>query len=84
MKYIITPALVVTCALSGCASNPSQPPNHYPKEFVEPTSMHRTEVIQAVRECINAKLKPNIEYIPVKTDKGRVITPVNVHCDNAY
>jgi hypothetical protein len=88
MKYIITPALVLTCALSGCASNnPSQPqlpPKHYPREFVEPTSMHRTEVIQAVRECINAKLKPNIEYIPVKTDKGRVVTPVNVHCDNAY
>lgn len=87
MKYIMAPILITTVLASGCASNPSQPqlpPKHYPRDFIEPTSMHRTEVIQAVRECINAKLKPNIEYIPVKTEKGRVVTPVNVHCDNAY
>jgi hypothetical protein len=81
IKYIIPP-LVVTCALSGCASNPQ--PKHYPREFTEPTSMHRTEVIQAVRQCINAKMKPQIEYLPVKTEQGRVITPINVHCDNPY
>jgi hypothetical protein len=87
MKYIITPALVLTCVLSGCASNPSQPqlpPKHYPREFVEPTSMHRTEVIQATRQCITAKLKPNVEYLSVKTEKGVVTTPVNVHCDGTY
>lgn len=78
MKYIIPP-LVLTCALSGCASNP-----HYPKNFTEPTTMHRTEVIQANRQCINAKMKPNIEYLSVKTDQGRVITPINVHCDGTY
>jgi len=84
MKYIITPALVLTCALSGCASNPSQPPKTFPKGFTEPETMHRTEVIQAVRQCINAKMKPQIEYLPVKTDQGRVITPINVHCDQPY
>ena len=82
MKYIITSTLVLTCALSGCASNPV--PKNYPREFTEPTSMHRTEVIQAVRQCITAKLKPQIEYLPVKTDQGRVITPIQVHCDNPY
>jgi hypothetical protein len=84
MKYIITSTLVLTCALSGCASNPSQSPKTYPKGFTEPETMHRTEVIQAVRQCITAKLKPQIEYLPVKTDQGRVITPINVHCDNPY
>jgi hypothetical protein len=84
MKYIMAPALIVTVLASGCASSPSQPPKHYPREFTEPTSMHRTEVIQAVRQCVNAKLKPQIEYLPVKTEQGRVITPIQVHCDNPY
>jgi len=84
MKYIMAPVLIVSVLASGCASSPSQPPKHYPREFTEPTSMHRTEVIQAVRQCVNAKLKPQIEYLPVKTDQGRVITPINVHCDNPY
>ena len=84
MKYIITPVLVLTCALSGCASNPSQVPMNYPKGFTEPETMHRTEVINAVRQCINAKMKANIEYLPVKTEQGRVITPINVHCDQPY
>jgi hypothetical protein len=79
MKYIMAPVLISTLLASGCASNP-----HYPKGFTEPTTMHRTEVIQAVRQCVNAKLKPQIEYLPVKTDQGRVITPINVHCDNPY
>jgi hypothetical protein len=83
MKYIMAPVLITTVLASGCASNSSQP-KHYPKEFSEPTTMHRTEVIQAVRQCVNAKLKPQIEYLPVKTDQGRVITPINVHCDNSY
>jgi uncharacterized lipoprotein YajG len=78
MKYIITP-LVLTVLASGCASNP-----HYPKNFTEPTTMHRTEVIQANRQCIQAKMKPNIEYLAVKTEQGRVITPINVHCDGTY
>jgi hypothetical protein len=83
MKYIMAPILITTVLTSGCASNPSQPV-HYPKNFTEPETMHRTEVIQAVRQCITAKLKPQIEYLPVKTDQGRVITPINVHCDNPY
>lgn len=82
MKYIMAPVLISTLLASGCASNPV--PKNYPKEFTEPTTMHRTEVIQAVRQCVNAKLKPQIEYLPVKTDQGRVITPINVHCDNPY
>ena len=84
MKYIMAPALIVTVLASGCASSPSQPPKHYPREFTEPTSMHRTEVIQATRQCIAAKLKPNVEYLSVKTEKGVVTTPVNVHCDGTY
>jgi PBP1b-binding outer membrane lipoprotein LpoB len=84
MKYIMAPVLITTVLASGCASNPSQPSKHYPKEFSEPTSMHRTEVIQAVRQCISAKLKPNVEYLSVKTNQGVVTTPVNVHCDGTY
>jgi PBP1b-binding outer membrane lipoprotein LpoB len=83
MKYILAPVLITTVLTTGCASNPSQPV-HYPKGFKEPESMHRTEVIQATRQCINAKMKPNIEYLAVKTDQGRVITPINVHCDGTY
>lgn len=83
MKYIMAPVLISTLLASGCASNPSQP-KHYPKGFKEPESMHRTEVIQATRQCLNAKMKPNIEYLAVKTDQGRVITPIQVHCDGTY
>lgn len=83
MKYILTPVLITTVLSTGCASNPSQSA-HYPKGYTGPESMHRTEVIQATRQCINAKLRPQVEYLPVKTEQGRVITPINVHCDGQY
>jgi len=46
----------------------------------EAHAMNRTEVIQATEQCQNAGLKPFVEYVTQKTDYGRVLTPVNVHC----
>jgi hypothetical protein len=51
------------------------------KGYEGPEAMNRVEVIQAARECIRAKMKPNTEYLVTKTDAGKVLVPVNVHCD---
>jgi hypothetical protein len=42
--------------------------------------MSRTEVVQAVSECESNDMKPYVEYISQKTAYGRVMVPVNVHC----
>lgn len=46
----------------------------------EAHAMTRTEVITASEQCTDAKMKPFVEYATQKTDYGRVLTPVNVHC----
>jgi hypothetical protein len=80
-KLLIVLPLV---ALVGCAS--SQPQSQtkvetYPTvpDF-EVRMMSRTEVVQAVSECESNDMKPYVEYISQKTAYGRVMVPVNVHC----
>ena len=51
------------------------------KGYDGPEMMHRMEVIQASRQCIMSKMKPNTEYLVYKTEAGKVMLPVNVHCD---
>jgi hypothetical protein len=62
------------CFVTGCSS-------YKVKGYEGPEVMNRMEVIQAARECIRAKMKPNTEYLVTKTDAGKVLVPVNVHCD---
>lgn len=47
----------------------------------EVRALTRTEVIQAVDQCNDNGMKPFVEYLAQKTPYGRVMTPVNVHCN---
>jgi hypothetical protein len=80
-KLLIVLPLVI---LVGCAS--SQPV--VPVKVEIPTvpefdirMMTRSEVVSAVNECENNDMKPFVEYISQKTTYGRVMVPVNVHCN---
>jgi hypothetical protein len=46
-----------------------------------PVALKRVDVIEGSRDCINAKMKPTVEYLSQQTAKGVVMIPVNVHCD---
>jgi uncharacterized protein (UPF0333 family) len=62
----------------GCSSTPV----YKLKGYEGPEAMHRSEVVQGAKECIRAKLKPNVEYSSQKVDSGgRVMVPINVHCE---
>ena len=81
----------------GCASKPAVievekpvPAAPAPQVAVEdakignysgPNALSRSQVIEGSRDCINAKMKPTVEYLSQKTGKGVVMIPVNVHCD---
>jgi hypothetical protein len=49
--------------------------------YTGPVALNRSDVIGGSRDCINAKMKPTVEYLAQKTGKGVVMVPVNVHCD---
>jgi len=49
--------------------------------YTGPVALKRIDVIEGSRDCINAKMKPTVEYLSQKTAKGVVMIPVNVHCD---
>jgi len=44
-------------------------------------ALTRMEVISAVDQCKDNGMKPFVEYISQKTAYGRILTPVNVHCN---
>ena len=49
--------------------------------YTGPAALPRSAVIEGSRDCINAKMKPTVEYLSQQTAKGVVMVPVNVHCD---
>jgi hypothetical protein len=67
--------LIGSCFLLGACSSPKV------SGFKGPEQMSRTEVIQAARECVSAKLKPVVQYVSQKTQFGTVVVPVDVYCD---
>lgn len=44
-------------------------------------AMTRSEVVAAANECESNEMKPFVEYITQKTEYGKVLVPVNVHCN---
>jgi uncharacterized lipoprotein YajG len=67
---------VVACCvvLAGCSTPKIE-------GFTNPESMNRQEVIQASKECVNARMKPIVNYLPQKTDFGKLLVPVSVYCE---
>jgi PBP1b-binding outer membrane lipoprotein LpoB len=74
MRKIIMCLVVV---MTGCASKPeiAKLPDF------EIRAMSRSEVVSAANECESNEMKPFVEYITQKTEFGKVLVPVNVHCN---
>jgi hypothetical protein len=73
-KYFIM--LLPLALLPACASTP---PTVAGAEKVE--KMERRDVIRGVGECEDAGMKPYVEYVTQVTPHGKVLVPINVHCD---
>ena len=53
------------------------------KGYDGPSAMANNEVVQASKQCLYAKLKPNVQYIAVRVDTGgKTLVPVDVHCES--
>lgn len=72
MKYLL---MISAALLTACGTNPKV------AGFKEPELMNRHEIIQANKECINAGMKPNVQYVSQKTEFGALSVPVFVNCD---
>lgn len=44
-------------------------------------ALNRSEVIAAIDQCEASNMKPFVEYLTQKTAYGKVLVPVNVHCN---
>ena len=75
MKKVVL-VVLVSIGIVGCSSTPS----YKLKGYTGPEAMERNEVVQASKQCIYAKLRPNVEFVTAKTNSGKVLVPVNVHC----
>ncbi len=76
MKRLLLIPLVLLVA--ACSSKPTYKLSGYKG----PEAMDRNEAVQAAKQCVFAKMRPNVEYLSVKTDAGpKVMVPVNVHCE---
>jgi hypothetical protein len=49
--------------------------------FDKPQLISRNEIIQANKDCINARMKPTIQYVPQKTEHGTIMLPISVNCE---
>ena len=74
MKYLLLLPLLL---LPACSSAPT----YKLKGYDGPEAMHRTEVVQASKDCVRAKMRPNVEYTTQKMENGKVLVPINVHCE---
>jgi hypothetical protein len=72
-KYFIM--LLPLLLLPACSSTPVVKGS----ETVE--KMERRDVIRGVGECEDAGMKPYVEYVTQTTPHGKVLVPINVHCD---
>ena len=90
---ILITIMVAGCATSTTPTQPATavpptPKAEYPKDGVfrlqnysGPEAMDSQEVVQASKECIFNKMRPNVSYLMVKTDQGKVRVPVSVVCE---
>ena len=76
MKYVI---LMSVSMLTGCAFSQKVEIPKVPDFDVH--AMTRSEVVTAINECESYGLKPFVEYLAQKTEYGKVLVPVNVHCN---
>jgi len=49
--------------------------------YKRPEELSREEIIDSVKQCQDARMKPIIIYVYQTTEFGKIKTPVNVHCE---
>jgi len=76
MKTVLIAASALT--LAACSSNPKL------EGFDKVEYIQRQEVIQANKECVNARMRPNVQYVRQKTEHGVIMLPALVTCEPAY
>jgi hypothetical protein len=62
----------------GCSSTPKL------SGYEGPQALASADVIKVNKDCVNAGMRPNVEYVVQKTSNGKVLVPVNVHCEPYY
>ena len=72
MKYGL---VFIALLLAACSSTPKL------TEYEGPKALERMDVIKGNKDCQDAGLKPNVEYVVQKTSHGKVLVPINVHCE---
>ena len=72
MKYIVVFGVL---SLAACSSNPRL------ADYEGPKALERIDVIKGNKDCQDAGLKPNVEYLVQRTSNGKVLVPINVHCE---
>ena len=64
MKYFV---VFIVLLLAACSSNPKI------AEYEGPKALERMDVIKGNKDCQDAGLKPNVEYLVQKTPNGKVL-----------
>jgi len=72
-KSIVVSSLLLLVV--GCSSTPKL------SGYEGPKALANTDVIKYNKDCVSAGMKPNVEYVVKKTDSGKVLVPINVHCE---
>jgi hypothetical protein len=74
MKLLL--ATIGLIIVTGCSSTKT-----YKLEGYEgPKAMPPMEVLQLQKQCIYSKMRPNVEFVQAKTDAGKTLVAVAVHC----
>lgn len=85
MKNLL--CLLLISSIVGCASTSvpvkedTTPKTYKLQNYKGPEAMDSNEVVQASKQCIFAKMRPNVSYLSVRTDQGKVAVPVSVNCE---
>lgn len=84
MKYLLCVPVIM---LAACGSTPpapqasQTPPIYSLHGYKGPEAMESVEVVQASKQCVYAKMRPNVNYLSVRTEQGKVLVPVSVNCE---
>lgn len=62
----------------GCSGTPKL------SGFEGPQALERVDVVKGNKDCVEAGMRPSVEYVTRKTDAGKVLIPINVHCEPYY
>ena len=78
-----TPTPPVPYAPVAVKEDPTRPVDgvYHLQGYKGPEAMDNQEVVQASKEFIFNRMRPNVTYLMVKTDQGKTRVPVSVSCE---